>query len=63
MKYTIQCLQGAPLSSWGEPRTLKEIKETFLDYARMEWDNPPQKLSIREIEELWQVKILTEKSQ
>lgn len=34
--YRIECLQGAPFSSWDDPHTLQEIKEKFWDYASNE---------------------------
>lgn len=39
--FIVNCLQGAPLSSWGDPRTLKAWGEQFRDYALNEWDDVP----------------------
>jgi len=56
MKYHIICHQNAPLSSWDEPYTRKEIIEKFYGYALNEWDNVTKKsFTLGFISEMWDV--------
>lgn len=57
MKYTIVCLQKAPLSSWSEYYTRDEIIEKFMDYASNEFDEmPPKKwFTLKNIADVWEV--------
>lgn len=59
--YTIHCFQGAPLSSWYEPRTEQEILDTYFE-QHCDFVEPEDRLSreafTREMfEDLWECKL------
>lgn len=60
--YTIHCLQGSPLSTWFEPRSEKEILDTYyeqyLDFRDQEYDTLKRSEFTRELfEDMWECKL------
>lgn len=58
-KYKIVCLQRAPLDSWSELYTKKQLIDKFYEYASLEWDSLPNKkwFTLKLIQEIWEVRL------
>ena len=58
-KYKIICLQGAPLITWSELYTTKELIDKFYEYAELEWETKPKKkwITFDVISECWDVNL------
>ena len=58
MRYKIMCLENAPLSSWNELYTEKELQLKFRDYALNEWNEVPEleKFTLDFIADMWNIR-------
>ena len=62
-RYTIQCNQNAPLSSWSEPHTLTEILDRYYDQYLDQRDDETDLLKREEFtadvfEDLWDCRLV-----